>query len=66
MHASTRALLRFFDYGHLDHELYEVAEQFQVFAERMANDLPENAETTAALRKLLEAKDCCIRAALDK
>jgi hypothetical protein len=31
----------------------------------MADTLPEGAELTAGLRKLLEAKDCFVRSALD-
>lgn len=31
----------------------------------MVDTLPAGAETTAALRKLLESKDCAVRSALD-
>ena len=35
-------------------------------AEAMVNALPDGPELTAGLRKLLEAKDCFVRAALDR
>jgi hypothetical protein len=34
-------------------------------AEKLAGYLPEVPEATAGLRKLLEAKDCFVRAGLD-
>jgi hypothetical protein len=36
-----------------------------MLAEEMSAALPECAELSAGLRKLLEAKDCFVRAALD-
>ena len=39
-------------------DCWELAEQF-------VNDIPDSPELTAGLRKLLEAKDCFIRASLD-
>jgi hypothetical protein len=35
-------------------------------AEQIVETLPRNPERTVALRKLLEAKDCAVRAALYK
>lgn len=55
-------LLQFFDYEHLSPELQEVSKPFCDLAHRIANELPGNPETTTALRKLLEAKDCAVRA----
>ena len=64
MHASTEAILRFFDYKHLPEFLHSVSAPFHDLAHQMADGLPECAETTVCLRKLLEAKDCAVRAAL--
>lgn len=63
-HPSIAGLLKFFSYKHLPPKLQEVSKPFCDLAERVA-DLPQNAETTVALRKLLEAKDCAVRAVLD-
>lgn len=57
-------ILRFFHYGHLPPSLSAVSEPFCQMAERIISSLPRNAERTMALRKLLEAKDCAVRAML--
>lgn len=63
MHPSTEAILRYFEYSHLPHHLAEISEPFHDLAHDMANSL-DGPELTAGLRKLLEAKDCCVRAAM--
>ncbi len=63
MHPSTEAILRFFEYEHLPPHLQIVSAQFCELAHAMAEQY-EGPEVTAGLRKLLEAKDCCVRAAL--
>lgn len=63
MHPSTEALLRFFAYDHLPQPLQEISRPFADLAETVANG-PSNAEASTCLRKLLEAKDCAVRAAL--
>jgi hypothetical protein len=64
-HPSVQSLMQFFSYAHLPVPLQRTAQPFSQLAERVA-DGPQNAETTVALRKLLEAKDCAVRAALMK
>lgn len=59
-------LLQFFTYKHLPAHLQPVSEQFCELAQEMAETLPQNPESTTALRKLLEAKDCAVRAVLFK
>ena len=44
---------------------FEVADVIGVLAGEMINALPDGPELTAGLRKLLEAKDCLVRAALE-
>lgn len=61
MHPATEAVLKFFEYDHLPYNLQDVSRPFQELAQRVAQG-PENAETTVALRKLLEAKDAAVRA----
>ena len=58
-------LLQFFDYGHLPERLQNVSRPFFKLAHELAN-LPANPESTTALRKLLEAKDCAVRSLLFK
>jgi hypothetical protein len=64
-HPAIAAILRYFAWEHLPPKLQEVSRPFGELAERMADTLPSGPELTAGLRKLLEAKDCAVRAALD-
>jgi hypothetical protein len=59
-------LLQFFAYDHLPEDLQEYSAPFHDLAGRLCNTLPRNPERTVALRKLLEAKDCAVRARLFK
>jgi hypothetical protein len=55
-------MMRHFDYRHLPPDLQEISMMVGELAYRMIHELPECAETTTGLRKLLEAKDCFVRA----
>jgi hypothetical protein len=57
-------LLRFFAYEHLPAHLQVVSKPLGDLARAMVAKLPSSAERTVGLRKLLEAKDCLVRAAL--
>ena len=57
-------MLRFFQYTHLPSHLQGASKPFCELAEWMVKTLPRNAERTAGLRKLMEAKDCAVRANL--
>lgn len=59
-------LLQFFAYEHLPAHLQAVSKPFNDLAVDLLNALPSNPERTTALRKLLEAKDCAVRALLFK
>jgi hypothetical protein len=59
-------LLQFFEYDHLPAHLQAVSKPFGELAKRIDETLPNNPEKTTALRKLLEAKDCAVRALLFK
>ena len=59
-------ILEYFAYKHLPPSLQAVSKPFCDLAELMAKELPNNPETSAGLRKLLEAKDCMVRSALTK
>ncbi len=60
------SILQFFKYEHLGPELQSVSAPFCNLARQIAEHLPVNRERTMALRKLLEAKDCAVRAYLFK
>jgi hypothetical protein len=56
-------ILQYFECDHLPKYLAEVSYGFRIVAHNML-DLPKCAERSAGLRKLLEAKDCAVRAAI--
>jgi len=57
-------MLQFFSYAHLPEGLRCISKPFCDLADEMVKTLPRNPERTAALRKLLEAKDCAVRASI--
>lgn len=63
-HPSVAHLMQFFQYAHLPEHLQAVSKPAALLAEKMVEELPQNPELTAGLRKLLEAKDCFVRAKL--
>lgn len=60
----SEPLLQFFAYTHLPEQLQVVSRPFGELAEWIVMTLPSNPERVVALRKLLEAKDCAVRAVL--
>lgn len=64
-HPDTSHVAKYFSYAHLPPHLQEVSRPFQELADQMIQGLPDGPELTAGLRKLLEAKDCFVRAAVD-
>lgn len=56
-------IMRWFAFGHLPPNLAGVSCWFAVIAVQVTA-LPRSAERTVALRKLLEAKDAAVRAAM--
>jgi hypothetical protein len=65
-HPATTNLLRWFEYSHLPARLQGYSVPFQELALELVDHLPDGPELAAGLRKLLEAKDCIVRAAIDQ
>jgi hypothetical protein len=57
-------ILRFFHYAHLPVFLQMRSAPFCNLARHLIDTTPRNDERTVALRKLLEAKDAAVRAAV--
>ena len=57
---------QYFTYEHLPKHLQTVSQPIVELAQLMNKILPDGAEKSAGMRKLLEAKDCFVRAALPK
>lgn len=60
----TDPLLQHFRWKHLPAHLQEVSKPFGQQAAALVRKLPRNAERSTALRRLLEAKDCAVRAVI--
>lgn len=78
MHPATESILKYFEYEHLPPHLQDISKHFHWLAWALVRQSPtqdqffhtpiettlDGPELTMALRKLLEAKDCAVRAAL--
>jgi hypothetical protein len=56
---------KYFAFKHLPESLQSVSEPIAELAKLMDETLPDGPEKSAGMRKLLEAKDCFVRARLD-
>lgn len=65
-HPSVQALVKYFDWEHLPPHLQAPSKLVAELLEEILDIVPENPELTAGIRKLLEAKDCFVRAYLPK
>lgn len=63
---SGEHIAQFFAFAHLPPHLAVISRPFAELASTTILSLPKNPERTVALRKLLEAKDAAVRAALAK
>lgn len=57
-------IMKYFEFAHLPAHLQEISKPLGELAQKMDDELPDGAEKSAGLRKLLEAKDCLVRAKL--
>ena len=62
---STNTIMKYFKYAHLPLPLRVVSSEICEVAESMELLLPNSPEKSAGLRKLLEAKDCFVRASIE-
>ena len=60
------SIKQFFEYKHLPDHLQPASKPFSDLADLLDKVLPDNAEKTTAFRKLLEAKDCAVRAIVNR
>lgn len=58
-------MLKWFEYSHLPEKLQAVSKPFGELAKHVVSTIEPGPERTVALRKLLEAKDAAVRAALN-
>lgn len=62
---SESDILKYFTYAHLPDALKEVSKPLSEIANMLDESLPNCAEKSAGMRKLLEAKDCFVRARME-
>ncbi len=62
--APDERMLKWFEYSHLPADLHVTSKPFHDLAHDIRNNIAPGPERTVALRKLLEAKDCAVRARL--
>lgn len=62
--APDERMLKWFEYSHLPPDLQIVSRTFHALAHEIRNNIAPGPERTVALRKLLESKDCAVRARL--
>lgn len=58
-------MIKWFEYEHLPEKLWAVSKPFNFLARELCHSLMPGPERTVALRKLLEAKDAAVRAAVN-
>lgn len=56
--------MKYFEYSHLNERLQAVSKPICDVAKHYNETVPDSPEKSAGLRKLLEAKDCLVRASL--
>lgn len=61
-HPSEDLILRFFEVEHLPEPLKRIVSECSYLAFNMSESIESDPELTVGLRKLLEAKDCFVRA----
>lgn len=59
-------MLQFFVYSNLRTDLQDIAKPFGDLAQWIIDTIPNNAERALSMRKLLETRDCILRAKLYK
>lgn len=64
--SKSQAALQFFAYEHLPERLQPISKPFGELAKTLVDLLPDNVELETCLRKLMEAKDCAVRAQIYK
>lgn len=57
-------IMKYFEYAHLPPHLQAVSKPICDLAQEMDDLLDDGPEKSAGLRKLLEAKDCLVRASI--
>jgi hypothetical protein len=63
-HVPVNHILNYFEYKHLPPHLQQVSKLYFMLAMTLDASIRESAEKSTMLRKLLESKDCAVRASM--
>lgn len=66
-HPAVQNIVRWFDYSHLQEgsDARYISKKFTELVEELLDDINDSPELAVGLRKLLEAKDACVRAIIE-
>jgi len=64
--ADRGSILQCFAFDHMPPETLEITRRYHELAHWLHTTLPHNAQSYMSLQKLLESRDCSVRAALFK
>ena len=64
-HEKASPILKYFTYAHLPQRLQATSKLFWELADNLDGNISPCPEKSAGLRKLLEAKDCFVRALVE-
>lgn len=65
-HPSIEAITKYFEFGHLPEHLQPISAACAELKDAILHEIStDSAELTTGFRKLLEAKDCFVRAGLE-
>lgn len=59
-----KPIIEYFTFEHLPEHLQKISKPIGELAQKLQDELPDGPEKSAGMRKLLEAKDCFVRANL--
>jgi hypothetical protein len=58
-------MMKWFSGAHLPEELKDIVYEYSSLARKLCSNIPAGPERTVALRKLVESKDCAVRAIIE-
>lgn len=62
---TNERMMKWLSVAHLPDSLRPIVGEYRALGEIICNDIPPGPERTVALRKLVESKDCAVRAIIE-
>lgn len=64
MNNNQARICKYFNYKHLPENLQTISKLFHDLFHALDEEVPPNGQKSEGMQRLLEAKDCCVRASL--